>query len=364
LKSIFNLKPKAAHIILICFLFGSLDSIGQKDSSKKLTVSGYAELYYSYDFSKPINFEKPDYNYNYKKHNQLNINLAYVKASYQTNRFRSNLAIMAGNYATYNLSNEPNWARPIFEANVGYKIFRQHNLWVDAGIMPSHLGFESAVGGDCWTLTRSILAENSPYFETGVRVSYSNKKENVLVAFYVLNGWQKIALSKFDTKPSFGIQVSYKPNNTITVNYSNFIGSAKPDSLQAFRIFHNLYAIYDVSPKISFIVGLDVGTEKRIGNKLAVWYTHVFISRINLHRKHRVAGRLEFYNDPKQAVIQTGTANGYQTWGASANYDYQITPKLLFRAEVKTYQSKDAIFKYEQPSRISNTATVAMVVRL
>lgn len=358
------MKPKAAHIILICFLFGSLDSIGQKDSSKKLTVSGYAELYYSYDFSKPINFEKPDYNYNYKKHNQLNINLAYVKASYQTNRFRSNLAIMAGNYATYNLSNEPNWARPIFEANVGYKIFRQHNLWVDAGIMPSHLGFESAVGGDCWTLTRSILAENSPYFETGVRVSYSNKKENVLVAFYVLNGWQKIALSKFDTKPSFGIQVSYKPNNTITVNYSNFIGSAKPDSLQAFRIFHNLYAIYDVSPKISFIVGLDVGTEKRIGNKLAVWYTHVFISRINLHRKHRVAGRLEFYNDPKQAVIQTGTANGYQTWGASANYDYQITPKLLFRAEVKTYQSKDAIFKYEQPSRISNTATVAMVVRL
>ena len=358
------MKPKAAHIILICFLFGSLDSIGQKDSSKKLTVSGYAELYYSYDFSKPINFEKPDYNYNYKKHNQLNINLAYVKASYQTNRFRSNLAIMAGNYATYNLSNEPNWARPIFEANVGYKIFRQHNLWVDAGIMPSHLGFESAVGGDCWTLTRSILAENSPYFETGVRVSYSNKKENVLVAFYVLNGWQKIALSKFDTKPSFGIQVSYKPNNTITVNYSNFIGSAKPDSLQAFRIFHNLYAIYDVSPKISFIVGLDVSTEKRIGNKLAVWYTPVFISRINLHRKHRVAGRLEFYNDPKQAVIQTGTANGYQTWGASANYDYQITPKLLFRAEVKTYQSKDAIFKYEQPSRISNTATVAMVVRL
>jgi hypothetical protein len=34
------------------------------------------------------------------------------------------------------------------------------------------------------------------------------------------------------------------------------------------------------------------------------------------------------------------------------------------RAEGKTYQSKDAIFKYEQPSRISNNATVAMVVRL
>jgi hypothetical protein len=358
------LTPRAAHIILICFLFVSVDSIGQKDSSKKFTFSGYGELYYSYDFSKPINFEKPDYNYNYKKHNQLNVNLAYVKASYQTNRFRSNLAIMAGNYVTYNLSNEPNWARPIFEANIGYKIFKQHNLWVDAGIMPSHLGFESAVGGDCWTLTRSILAENSPYFETGVRVNYTNRKENVLVAFYVLNGWQKIALSKFDTKPSFGIQVNYKPNSAITLNYSNFIGSAKPDSLQAFRLFHNLYAIYDASPKMSFIVGLDVGTEKIVGTNLAVWFTPVFISRISLHQKHRLAGRLEFYSDPKQVIIQTGTANGYQTWGASVNYDYQVTPKVLLRAELKTYQSKDAIFKYELPSRISNTASVAMAVRL
>jgi hypothetical protein len=358
------LIPKAPYIIIICFLLSSLDSIGQKDSLKKFIFSGYGELYYSYDFSKPINFEKPDYNYNYKKNNQLNVNLAYVKASYQTNRFRSNLAIMEGNYVTYNLSNEPSWARTIYEANVGYKIFKQHNLWVDAGIMPSHIGFESAVGADCWTLSRSILAENSPYFETGVRVNYTNKNENILVAFYVLNGWQKIALSKFDAKPSFGIQVNYKPNNMVTLNYSNFIGSAKPDSVQAFRIFHNLYAIYDASPKMSFIFGLDVGTEKIVGTKLAVWYTPVFISKISLHQKHRLAGRLEFYSDPKQVIIQTGSANGYQTWGASVNYDYQITPKVLLRAEVKTYQSKDAIFKYELPSRISNTATIAMVVRL
>jgi hypothetical protein len=230
--------------------------------------------------------------------------------------------------------------------------------------MPSHLGFESAVGGDCWTLTRSILAENSPYFETGVRVNYTNKKENVVLAFYVLNGWQKIALSKFNAKPSFGIQVNYKPNSAIALNYSNFIGSAKPDSLQAFRIFHNLYAIYDATPNLSFIVGLDVGTEKIVGTKPAVWYTPVFISKISLHQKHRLAGRLEFYSDPKQVIIQTGTANGYQTWGASVNYDYQITPKVLLRAEVKTYQSKDAIFQYELPSRISNTATVAMAVKL
>jgi hypothetical protein len=112
-------------------------------------------MYYSYDFSNPQNFEKPDFNYNYKKHNQLNVNLAFVKLGYQSSRVRSNLALMTGNYAMYNLSAEPNWAKPLLEANIGYKISKQQNIWVDAGVMPSHIGFESAVGADCWNLTRS-----------------------------------------------------------------------------------------------------------------------------------------------------------------------------------------------------------------
>jgi hypothetical protein len=82
---------------------------------------------------------------------------------------------MIGNYAQYNLLTEPTWAQFIYEANVGFKISRKQNVWLDAGIMPSHIGFESAVSADCWTLTRSILAENSPYYETGVKISYTNQ---------------------------------------------------------------------------------------------------------------------------------------------------------------------------------------------
>ncbi len=171
-----------------------MNVFAQSDSIKPIKLSGYLETYYSYDFMRPVNNEKPDYNYNYKKHNQLNVNLAFVKASYQAKRLRSNLAFMTGNYAMYNLSAEPNWAKPIFEANVGVKLIRDKDLWLDAGVMPSHIGFESAVGSDCWNLTRSILAENSPYFESGIKLNYTNKKQDVYVAMHLLNGWQKLQL--------------------------------------------------------------------------------------------------------------------------------------------------------------------------
>jgi hypothetical protein len=37
----------------------------------------------------------------------------------------------------------------VYEAN-GVKISSKHNLWIDVN-MPSHIGFESAIGKDCAT---------------------------------------------------------------------------------------------------------------------------------------------------------------------------------------------------------------------
>ncbi len=339
--------------------------IAQVDSTKSFNISAYIETYYSYDFSKPFNNEKPDFNYNYKKHNQPNINLAFVKANYQSKQIRSNLALMTGNYAMYNLSSEPKWAKPIFEANVGYKPFEKHEFWIDAGVMPSHIGFESAVGSDCWNLTRSILAENSPYYESGIKFNYTNKKQDLYVAFHLLNGWQKIAISKGDKNPSVGVQVNYKPTSSLTLNYSNFVGNVKLDSInRALRIFHNLYAIYDESSKLSFIFGFDIGTQKIAITKSTAWYTPVIISKFNLTDKSKIAGRLELYSDKQQTIIRTSTPNGYQTIGTSINYDYQISSKVLWRAELKRYNSKDPIFKYTQNSNQQKTATMVLIVKL
>ncbi|WP_133272779.1 outer membrane beta-barrel protein [Hymenobacter radiodurans] len=43
---------------------------------------------------------------------------------------------------------------------------------MDTGIFTSHLGFELALSKDNWTLSRSLMAKNSPYYEAGVRITY------------------------------------------------------------------------------------------------------------------------------------------------------------------------------------------------
>lgn len=355
------LKRFTAFVFLILI---ADDCFSQIDSTPKFNLSGYLETYYSYDFLHPTTTPKPDYNYNYKKHNQVSVNLAFVKAGYASKKVRSNLALMVGDYAKYNLSTEPGWAKPLFEANVGFKPFKQHNIWIDAGVMPSHIGFESAMGGDCYNVTRSILAENSPYYESGIKVSYTDLKQNLYIAFLVLNGWQKIEIPSSNFTPSVGVQINYKAAKNLTFNYSNFIGSINLDPIKALRTFHNLYAIYDATEHSSFIFGFDIGTQKTKQTRTAIWYTPVIISKCKLNNKHTIAGRVEYYHDKNEIMIPTATLNGYQTFGASINYDYQISPKMLWRAELKRYASKDPIFKYTQQQGNHTAATMAFIVRL
>jgi len=105
------------------------------------------------------------------------------------------------------------------------------------------------------------------------------------------------------------------------------MGTVNTAGANAFRTFHNVYAIYEASPKYGFIFGFDIGTQKANNTQTAVWYTPVLISKINLGTKSKIAARLEYYSDKQQIIIATATPNGYQTFGASINYDYQISPK-------------------------------------
>lgn len=354
-------------MILKCFLLVFLSLhvtllIAQNDSSKKWTFSGYGEIYYSYDFSKPQNHEKQNFIYNHKRHNEINANLIVAKASYTDEKTRANLGMMVGNYAQYNLSSEPTWAQFVYEANIGVKLSKKNQLWLDAGIMPSHIGFESAISADCWTITRSILAENSPYYETGVKLGYTNKKENLHLSFLVLNGWQRIKKPDYIQKPSFGMQANYKPKENITLNYSNFIGSDRPDSLRSVRTFHNLYLQYEPNQKIGLLAGFDIGTDKYNAANYGIWYSPVIILRYTLTKKMKIALRGEYYFDKDQIIVTTNTLNGFQVSGVSTNFDYKINDKICWRIEGKMYDAKDKIFYDNRKANF--TLTTNITVRL
>ena len=334
-------------IILLSLLFITGRSFAQTDSvPPKLTFSGYIEIYYTYDFGNPTDHNRPGFIYAFNRHNEINLDLGYVKAAYESKNVRANLALAAGTYMNANYAAESGGLKNIYEADAGVKISNAKNFWIDAGIMPSHIGFESAVGKDCWNLTRSILADNSPYYESGAKISYTSDNGKWFISVLVLNGWQRIQRVDGNNTPAFGHQLTFKPNSKITLNSSSFIGNDKPDSARKMRYFHNLYGILQVNDKLALTTGFDIGAEQKSkgSRDYNIWYAPIIIFKFSPNMKENIAARIEYYSDANGVIISTGTPNGFKTWGYSINYDYQIRSNAMWRIEARSFSSKDKIF--------------------
>lgn len=318
----------------------------QETKDYSLKISGFAEVYYQYDSNNPENNSRPGFIYSHHRNNEVNINLAFIKANYETEKLRANLALATGTYMIANYSEEQGALKNIYEANIGFKISKNKNIWIDAGIFPSHIGFESAIVKDNWTLTRSIAAENSPYFETGAKISYTTDNGKWLMSGLIVNGWQRIQQVDGNSSPSFGHQLTYMANEKLTINSSSFIGNDKPDSIRQMRYFHNLYGIYKINNKWAVRAGFDLGAEQKYkgSNSYNIWYTPILIAKYSPTEKLSIAARGEYYDDKNGVKITTGTQNGFQMFGYSLNFDYQILSNLLWRTEVRNLNNRDAIF--------------------
>lgn len=344
--------------ISICFFSKAFSQTDSTNSSVKIT--GYLETYYIYDFSNPVEHNRPGFFYSYNRHNEVNLNFGFIQATYEQDRVRGKLALMTGTYANANLASEPGVLKNIFEANAGVKLSQNHNLWVDAGIFASHIGFESAIGATCWNMTRSMLADNSPYYESGAKISYTSSDSKWFISGLLLNGWQRIQRVPGNQTPAFGHQLTWTPNDKVTLNSSSFIGSDTPDNVRQMRYFHNFYGIFQLTEKVGLIAGFDIGAQQQSkgSSDYNTWYSPVMIVRYSPTEKVSLAARAEYYSDQNQVIISTTTPNGFQTFGYSVNLDVHVTDNVLWRCEARTLSSEDAIFLDRDQLSVNNNSWI------
>ncbi len=305
-----------------------------------------AEVYYSFDFAQPTTNTRPSFVYSHNRHNEVNLNLAYTKAHYQTSYIRANLALATGTYIAANYANEPGVLKNIYEANIGIKLTPRQNLWIDAGIMPSHLGFESANSLACSTLTRSIIADNSPYYESGVSLNYTSPKNKWYMALMLLNGWQQIQRTSGSSSISTGTQFTYTPSSSLTINYSTFAGNVYPDSIAELRVFHNLYALINLNSKTNIIAEIDYGNQQSSGYepKWHSWMGAAIIASYRTSPRTTIAARAEYYQDKHSVIIAPLPGGFVDTRAYSANFDYALGPNVRWRTEAKMYHSTTPLY--------------------
>lgn len=312
------------------------------DTTPKVTFGGFVDGYYAYDFNRPPTFDRA-FTTQPVRTNEFNINLAFVEAKLEGPRVRGRFALQTGtsvqaNYAaepTIGAVSGPSLSELIQEAVVGVKL--ADNLWVDGGIFFSHIGEEGWISRDNPTYTRSLVADFSPYYQSGVKLTWQATPK-LTAQLDVINGWQII--SENNTAKSAGVRIDYASSPSTVLTYYNYIGDDPPTaSLESgLRFFNGVGVKSSLSSKWQILGEFDYGTQQRgAGLGRAHWYGGTLIGRYQATSALAINGRVERFADPDQVLIVTGLPNAFKVNGASLGVDVTPAPRVLWRSEVRGF---------------------------
>ena len=310
-----------------------------------LSTYGFVDAYYGYDFDYANGNDRASFLFSHGRQNEFAINQGLVGVRYDDGTVRGAVGLHAGTYVSANYAAEDPVLRHVYEAYAGFRPFAK--AWLDLGIFGSHIGFESAISKDNWTLTRSVMADNSPYYEAGARFTYEASPKLTLTAL-VLNGWQNIR--ETNQAKALGTQLQWKPTDKLLINSSTFYGNEQPTGAAVRRrYFHDFYLTYAASGRTGLAVVFDVGKQRGAsGEKYDTWHTAAVFVKRKLADKFSATLRGEYYYAERGVLIR-GIMPGaqdrdFRVAGGSLNLDYLPTSNVAFRVEGRYLNGMTGVF--------------------
>lgn len=316
----------------------------RRDSTLSVTFGAFVDAYYAYDAGRPPAFDR-GYTTQAARANEFNVNLAHVEAVVSGARVRGRLALQGGTSVQANYAGEPtigavsgpDLARHLQEAYVGYQI--NDRLWVDAGIFFSTMGAEGWISSDNLTYTRSLVADYSPYYSSGVRAVFQ-ATPRLVARIDLINGWQNI--SETNTDKAIGTRIDFAPRDGVTWSHYLYVGT---ETLGRMRVFTGVSTVAAVTPKVKLEAEFDVGQQgEAAGGGTDAWMGGVLAARFMLTPRFALVARGERYEDADQVIIVTGGPDGFKATGGSLGLDFAPGDGFMWRTELRTLSADSPLF--------------------
>ncbi|MCC6137685.1 MAG: porin [Bdellovibrionaceae bacterium] len=345
-------KHVAFYILGFTFLCTAANAETVLDSGTKVTFGGFVDAYYAFDFNAPAAGDRV-FTTQSVRTNEFNINLVHLDANLDSEKLRGRIALQAGTSVDSNYSSEPqrgnvsggDLSRHIQEARLGHKI--DENTWIDVGIFFAHVGAEGWLSKDNIVLTRSLVADYSPYYAAGFKLTHS-WSERLTMQLILSNGWQIISENNTDKNVGTGIEYAF---DNFTFAYNTLIGSEISPDLNGsprssrFRHFHDFVIKSKNTTHFEWVLQLDMGFQKQdVGDRSDDWLGALVMARYSLTPAHKISFRVEHFRDRDQVIVVTGLPKSMNAYGASLGYDQTLESGLLWRNELRYLKSDESIF--------------------
>lgn len=323
-----------------------------EESKHHISWGGFVDTQYAFDFNSPPNGDRA-FSTQPARSNEFNLNLGYLDVNIDAQKLRGRFALQGGTSVQSNYSGEPQrgsvsgpeLSRHIQEARLGYKI--SDKTWVDAGIFFAHVGAETWISRDNIVLTRSLVADYSPYYLSGVKLTHT-ASDSLTLQFLVINGWQNISENNTDKNIGTGIEYSW---DRFSVVYNTLIGNEVSPNLNGlprdseFRHYHNLILRSKNAENFEWAAEFDIGfQEKPESSNSSQWFGVSLMGRYKISEDQKVSLRFEHFNDPDQVILVTNRPESFNAWGGSLGFDQILEHGLSWRNELRYLRADADVF--------------------
>jgi hypothetical protein len=329
-----------------------------------LQLHGAIDVFYALNTNRPSDGASflPGTGTTARRANELNVNAAALEVAVDPRPVGFHLTLAFGSGPDVLHAAEPSGAatgsaiwRNVYQATVIWKAPIGSGLLLEAGIYPSHIGYESFFSKDNWNYTRGWMGEFSPYYQAGIKAAYEFDA-HWSAQLHVLNGWQLIGDN--NRAKAVGTQVAWK-NDRATFTFNTFAGPELPGDDTHWRLFGDWTAQVKTTSWLSLGATVDVGWQDR-PHRSALWHAAGVYARPELSAIAAVALRAEYYDDRDgffsgaSQMLREGTAT----------LEFRPAAQLIVKLEARHDRAGAQVFGAQRDASgkptFSHTQTLAM----
>ncbi len=314
----------------------------QNDTASTLSLNGYIDAGYGvYPIGAGADFQS--FSTVFPRDNQLALNVAQLGAHYRSKNIRANVVLHYGDImqATWD-----NTFSAVQQANVGFNLGK--GWWLNAGFFTTHIGTESFLPKNNYTISTAAATYNEPFYQGGANLSWEGS-ERFYMELWVLNGYN-LFIDNNKAK-SIGGLFSFAFSEKCALTYTNLFGYEQPATVgyQAFRSYHNLY-LNETKGRFDFQLGGDFSQENYSNDadsiKDAQLFNALLTVRYNITPKFSTTIRGEYFNDAEGFISGTFPKNDGSTAGLNwraltLGFEYNPVKNSYFRIEGRYAQTPD-----------------------
>lgn len=262
-------------------------------ANEKFFLTGYVDTYYTSD---NLDKEFPLFSSINHQREKFSLNIAYLLFQYKDDNYRLKLGLQEGDIPKNIYFEEP---KNIQQANIGVRL--ADGLWLDAGIMSTHIGGEITHPRMNYFSTHSAITFFEPTYQAGVKLSY-NFNDNWYADLQLING--NHLFGDNNEQKTLAYTLGYE-SDYFSAFYAGMAGNEEPGGAEPqMHTYHNLFCRVKLTDNLELKAQTDFASKERTEalKKLTkddiAWFLGAFIqSQYKFNEKFSVSARYSFYSD-------------------------------------------------------------------